>query len=225
MKKIYLDFLVSKKEQNKLSYEELSVRVNMSVSKLQRIFTGQTDPSVGDFETICETGLHADVSEVYAQIGAQEFRDSAALDFKGAKELLQDFAAEKKQIRSEYDLRIAQSIQARTDTQHAFESAMRQMEEQYNKNVEYLRKRVADAETQSVSLAARAARAEEIAQAAQKRAEAAELRATQAEERRNELDKRRHHMFWGMLVLIAVLASILAVIVIANVPQLGGGNV
>lgn len=224
MKKIYLDFLVSKKEQKKLSYEDLSVRVNMSVSKLQRIFTGQTDPSVGDFETICETGLQADVSEVYAQIGAQEFRDSAALDYKGAKELLQDFAAEKKQIRSEYELRINQSIQARTDTQQAFETALRQMEERYNQNVEYLRNRVTSAEAQAVELSARAARAEEIAQAAQKLAEASETRAKLAEERRDELEKRRHHVFWGMLVVVAALAAVLAVIVIANVPQLGGGN-
>lgn len=225
MKKIYLDFLVSTKEEKGLSYESISARTNMSISKLQRIFTGQTDPTVSDFEHVVEAGLQADVSKVYAQIGAQEFRDSKEVDYKGAKELLHDFSAEKEQIRQEYELRITQSIQARLEMQKSFDAALQQMKAQYKENAAYLTRRTEQAEEQAVDLAARAARAEEIAQAAQKRAETAEIRADTAEDRREQIDKRRHHVFWCMVTLLAMTLTFLLIIIIADVPQLGGGNV
>lgn len=218
MKKIYLDFLVEKKNEKRLSYEDMESKVNMSKSKLQRIFTGQADPSITDLEDIVEKALGARMRDLYARVGEQELAASAELDFKGAQALLEDFNVEKNQIRMEYQTRIDQLMVASDERQKAFTFALKQAEEQYHKNLEYLTDQVHRQEDTIVEWAARASRAEEIAAEAQRAAK-------EADAERRDVKKNRYHVFAGMLCVIVVLAAVLAFIVIANVPQLGGGNV
>lgn len=231
MKAIYLDFLNKKKDAKRLAYDDLAPRTNISKSKLHRIFTGQGEPTLQDLEDIVEKGLGASMVELYALVGEQQMADSVDMDFKGARALLEECNAEKKQIRAEYELRIAQALEAHRNAQLSFDSALRQLEERYTANVDYVRQQLRSLESQNVELSARAARAAEIAQASQKRAEAAEERADKADTARAEADKarisverNRQQVFWGMLTVVVALALTLAFIVVANVPHLGGGN-
>lgn len=217
MKKIYLDFLIEKKTEKRLSYEDMEPKANMSKSKLQRIFTGQADPTLTDLEDIVEKALGARMVDLYARIGEQEMADSVDVDFKGARALMEDFSAEKKQIRLEYQSRIDQLVATSDERQKAFTFALKQAEDQYRKNLEYLTAQTQRQEQTIAELTARAARAEEISRAAQKAAE-------EADQERRDVKKNRYHVFAGMLCVIVALAAILAFIVIANVPQLGGGN-
>lgn len=223
MRKIYLDTLTRKKDETGISYERISTRieqkrnVSLSVSKLQRIFTGQQEPSVLDFEMIIEDGLEMDLMSVYAKMGRQEFKDSEQVDYKGAKELIADFNTEKAQIREEYETRIAQSIKAREETQLSFNLALAQIGDQYQKNAEYLNGIITDNEAYIRDLLAQTEKANSIAEAAQKRAE-------EAEKSRNDIDGRRHQVFWGMLSVILVLLGIIIASFILNIPAIGWGN-
>ncbi len=106
MRAIYLEILTTAKDKTRLSYEAIYQRTGISVSKLQRIFTGQGSLSTDDFELICQQGLGLDLDEVYARFGRQEFRDSQDVDFKGAKELLSDFDKQKEALRIQYEERV-----------------------------------------------------------------------------------------------------------------------
>ncbi len=224
MKEIYLNYLTQKKDTKKLAYDVLEEKTNISRSKLQRIFTGQLDVTVSDLETIVEKGFEESTDELYAQMGKQEFRDSKEVDYKGAKELLSDFNAEKAQIREEYEKRIGQSIKAREDTQTAFSSALETLGDQYRKNADYLTGIIKDNEAYIRDLLSQTERANVIAAAAQKRAEESDERADAAELENRTTRKKMYKLFAGMLAILIVVLGFLMFIIIADVPHLGGGN-
>lgn len=224
MKEIYLNYLTQKKDAKKLAYDVLEERTNISRSKLQRIFTGQLDVTISDLETIVEKGFEESTDELYAQMGKQEFRDSKEVDYKGAKELLSDFNAEKAQIREEYEKRIGQSIKAREETQLAFSSALETLGDQYRKNADYLTGIIKDNEAYIRDLLVQTADANAIAAAAQKRAEEADNRADSAELENRTTRKKMYKLFAGMLAILIVIFGFLMFIIIADVPYLGGGN-
>lgn len=112
MREIYLEILTTAKDKTRLSYEAIYQRTGISVSKLQRIFTGQGSLSTDDFELICQQGLGLDLDEVYARFGRQEFRDSQDVDYKGAKELLADFDKQKETLRIQYEERVQREREA-----------------------------------------------------------------------------------------------------------------
>lgn len=224
MKEIYLNYLTQKKDAKKLAYDVLEEKTNISRSKLQRIFTGQLDVTVSDLETIVEKGFEESTDELYAQMGKQEFRDSKEVDYKGAKELLSDFNAEKAQIREEYEKRIGQSIKAREDTQTAFSSALETLGDQYRKNADYLTGIIKDNEAYIRDLLSQTERANVIAAAAQKRAEESDERADTAELENRTTRKKMYKLFAGMMTILLVVFGFLMFIIIADVPYLGGGN-
>lgn len=224
MKEIYLNYLTQKKDAKKLAYDVLEERTNISRSKLQRIFTGQLDVTISDLETIVEKGFEESTDELYAQMGKQEFRDSKDVDYKGAKELLSDFNAEKAQIREEYEKRIGQSIKAREETQTAFTSALETLGDQYRKNADYLTGIIKDNVAYIRDLLVQTADANAIAAAAQKRAEEADNRADSAELENRTTRKKMYKLFAGMLAILIVVFGFLMFIIIADVPYLGGGN-
>ena len=217
MRKIYLDFLTQKKDTKKLSYDDIVITSNMSKSKLQRIFTGQVDPTVSDLEAIVEKGLGASMMELYALIGRQEFKDSESLDYKGAKELLSDFNAEKAQIRTEYQTRIDQLVATSDERQKAFTLALEKLSTQYKVNADYLVGIILDNEAYIRDLLAKTEAANKIAAEAQERAK-------NAEKRIDSLDKHRHQVFWSMLLLVFVLLGIIIASVVLNIPAIGWGN-
>lgn len=162
MKDIYLEYLNNTRDKKRLSYEEVRSRLGniKAVSTLQRIFTGQTEPTVEDFELIVEKGLGEDLRDVYALIGAREFTDSAIIDYKGAKELLADFAAEKEQIRKSYEERIATSRELRAAQQEAFQEAIQALEAKYERGTKYLKGRIDECERDLEAQTRRAVAAE-----------------------------------------------------------------
>lgn len=217
MKQIYLNYIATKKDAKRISYEDLVASTNMSKSKLQRIFTGQVDVTVDDLEIIVEKGLKEKIRDLYALMGEQEFKESADNEFKGTQQLIDEFAAEKAQIRQEYTERLKQAEQELANAQAAFGAALNQLEEGYKKSTEYLTGLVARSEKYNETLTARAVKAEDAAAAAQKRADL-------AEERVEHIDKRRHNVFWGMLVVVIILLALLSLAVILDLPMLGMGN-
>ena len=162
MKKIYLDYLATTRDRKDISYEELRLRINgaKSVSTIQRIFTGQTEPTVEDFEMIIEQGLGEDIREVYALIGAQEFKDSERIDYKGAKELMAEFAAEKEALRKEFADRLAHAKEMRIAEQAGFKIALESLEDKYNKGTAYLKRLIEQKDNEIGSLTTRALKAE-----------------------------------------------------------------
>lgn len=217
MREIYLDFLAQKKDAKRLSYDEMEKTANMSKSKLQRIFTGQVDPTVSDLETIVEKSLGASLTELYALIGKKEFMDSEEIDYKGAKELLADFSAEKAQIRAEYQARIDQLVATSDERQKAFTLALDQMGTQYRKNADYLVGVINDNEAYIRDLLAKNEAANRIASEAQEQAKKAQTRI-------DNLDKRRYQVFWSMLLLVFVLLGIIIASIVLNIPAIGWGN-
>lgn len=217
MRETYLNFLTQKKDAKRLSYDEMEKTSNMSKSKLQRIFTGQVDPTVSDLETIVEKSLGASLTELYALIGKKEFRDSEEIDYKGAKELVADFSAEKAQIRAEYQTRIDQLVATSDERQKAFTLALDQMGTQYRKNADYLVGVINDNEAYIRDLLAKNEAANRIATEAQEQAKKAQTRI-------DNLDKRRHQVFWSMLLLVFVLLGIIIASVVLNIPAIGWGN-
>lgn len=217
MREIYLDFLTQKKDAKRLSYDEMEKTANMSKSKLQRIFTGQVDPTVSDLETIVEKSLGASLTELYALIGKKEFMDSEEIDYKGAKELLADFSAEKAQIRAEYQARIDQLVATSDERQKAFSLALDQMGTQYRKNADYLVGVINDNEAYIRDLLAKNEAANRIASEAQEQAKKAQTSV-------DTLDKSRHQVFWSMLLLVFVLLGIIIASIVLNIPAIGWGN-
>ncbi len=217
MRQIYLDYISQVRDEKRLSYDDLVPRTNMSKSKLQRIFTGQTEPTVSDLEIIVEQGLKGRIEDLYAKIGEQEMKDSEELDYKGARALLDDFNAEKKQIRSEYQTRIDQLVSSNDERQKLFTDALSQLSDQYRANADYLTGIIRDNENYIRDLLVKTEQANGIAQAAQ-------ARAARAEKRIDDLDKRRHHVFWGMLSVILILIGVIIASFIFNLPSIGWGN-
>lgn len=239
MRSIYLEFLTKKKDAKRLSYDELVERTAISKSKLQRVFTGQVEVTVTDLEIIVEQGLGASMRELYALVGEQEFKASEELDFKGAKELVAEFSAErakleeahqlekkimresheesKRLMREEHALQIEKLKALRIELQDQFQQNTNLLTERYNANSKYLTEHVAKIERLNDQLTERAVKAEEIAQAAQGRA-------SRAEKRIDDLDKRRHHVFWGMLSVILILIGVIIASFIFNLPAIGWGN-
>lgn len=245
MRKIFLDAITQRKDETGISYERISARIErkrgalMSISKLQRIFTGQQEPTIPDFEMIVEDGLEMDLVGLYAKMGAQEFRDTEPMDYKGAKELMAEFAAErakleeahqlekkimresheesKRLMREEHAAQIEKLKALRLELQEQFQQNTNLLTERYNANSKFLTEHVAKIERLNDQLTERATRAEEIAQAAQARAE-------KAEKRIDVLDKRRQHVFWGMLAVVVILLALLAIAVILDLPMIGMGN-
>lgn len=231
MKPALLTFLTRKKDEKKLSYEDMAEKANMSKSKLQRIFTNQADPTISDLEDIVEKALGASMRELYAIIGEQELVDSEELGYKGAKELMADFAAEKKQIRAEYQTRIDQLVTTSDERQKAFTIALEQIGEQYKANAAYLKGVIIDNEQYIRDLIAQTERANVIAADAQKQASEAEKRADAAEAERSSAElenrttrKKMYKLFSGMLAILIAVFAFLMFIIIADVPYLGGGN-
>lgn len=141
MRAIYLEILTTAKDVSRASYDVVYQRTGISVSKLQRIHTGQQSLSVDDFELICEKGYGLDLDEVYARFGRQEFRDSEEVDYKGAKALLADFKDEKEAIWQQCEQRVQREREA-VD----FLKGMLSKSEQYNAQ---LTERAIKAETES----------------------------------------------------------------------------
>jgi len=217
LRQIYLDYIAQLRDEKRLSYDDLVPRTNMSKSKLQRIFTGQTEPTVSDLEIIVEQGLKGRIDDLYAKVGAQEMKDSQSLDYKGARALLDDFNAEKTQIRKEYQTRIDQLVAAGDERQKAFTVALDQIGAQYRKNADYLTGIIKDNENYIRDLLEKTEQANGIAQAAQERA-------SRAEKRIDDLDKRRHHVFCGMLSIVLILIVVIIASFILNLPAIGWGN-
>lgn len=224
MRQIYLDYLAQTRDEKRLSYDDLVPRTNMSKSKLQRIFTGQTEPTVSDLEIIVEKGLKGRIEDLYAKIGEQELKDSEELDYKGARALLDDFNAEKKQIRTEYQTRIDQLVSSNDERQKAFTLALDQIGAQYKKNADYLTGIIKDNENYIRDLLEQTERANVIAAAAQQRAKASEEKISVLEDRVVESEKRRYKVFWTMLALSALLLFLLVLGVILDLPMIGMGN-
>lgn len=217
MRAVYLTYLTQKKDEKKLSYDDMVPRTNMSKSKIQRIFTGQQEPTVSDLETIVENGLQEDIDTLYAMIGKREMRDSEELDFKGAKALMDEFASEKARIHANYEAKLNSLVEQSDKRQQAFTDALNQMGEQYRKNADYMKGVIADNEGYIRDLLAKVEHANAIADSEKHRAEA-------AEERIDELDKRRHQVFWSMLTLVAFMAILLVLGVVLDLPMIGMGN-
>lgn len=217
MRKIFLDFLTKKKDERRLSYEEMETATHMSKSKLQRIFTGQVDATVDDLEIIVEKGLRSSMAELYALIGEQEMKYSENLDYKGARALIEDFNEEKRQIRLEYQSRIDQLVADGDERQKAFTVALDQLGAQYRKNADFLTGIIKDNENYIRDLLVRTEQANGIAQAAQ-------ARAARAEKRIDNLDKRRHHVFWVMLSVVLILTGVIIASFGINIPAIGWGN-
>lgn len=217
MRQIYLDFLTQKKDAKKLSYDDLVASTNMSKSKLQRAFTGQVELTVSDLEIIVEKGLGASIQELYARVGEQEMKDSEDLDFKGARALMEDFNAEKLQIRKEYQSRIDQLVATSDERQKAFTTALEQIGAQYKANANYLTDIIIDNEAYIRDLLAKTEHAQHIAKAAQTRAE-------KAESKIEKRDKKRFQVFLSMLSVILLLIGIIIASMILNIPSLGWGN-
>lgn len=231
MKEIYLNYLTKNKDAKKLAYDVLEEKTNISRSKLHRIFTGQLDVTVADLEVIVEKGFGESTDELYAQMGRQEFRDSKDFDYKGAKELLSDFNAEKAQIREEYEKRIAQSIEAREEAQLSFNLALAQIGDQYRRNADYLTGIINDNEAYIRDLLAKTEQANTIATAAQKHAEEAEDRAKIADGRADSAElenrttrKKMYMLFSGMLFLLVFVVILFALGIVLDLPLLGMGN-
>lgn len=231
MKEIYLNYLTQRKDAKKLAYDVLEEKTNISRSKLQRIFTGQLDVTVADLEIIVEKGFGESTDELYAQMGKQEFLDSKEVDYKGAKELLSDFNAEKAQIREEYEKRIGQTVKAREETQLSFNIALAQIGDQYRKNADYLTGIINDNEAYIRDLLAQTERANMIAAAAQKHAEEAEDRAKIADGRADSAElenrttrKKMYMLFSGMLFLLVFVVILFALGIVLDLPLLGMGN-
>lgn len=224
MRQIYLDYLAQTRDEKRLSYDDLVPRTNMSKSKLQRIFTGQTEPTVSDLEIIVEKGLKGRIEDLYAKIGEQELKDSEELDYKGARALLDDFNAEKKQIRTEYQTRIDQLVSSNDERQKAFTLALDQIGAQYKKNADYLTGIIKDNENYIRDLLEQTERANMIAAEAQKRAQESEKKISTLEKRLVQSEKRRYKVFWTMLALAVSLLTLLVLGVILDLPLIGMGN-
>ena len=224
MRQIYLDYLAQTRDEKRLSYDDLVPRTNMSKSKLQRIFTGQTEPTVSDLEIIVEKGLKGRIEDLYAKIGEQELKDSEELDYKGARALLDDFNAEKKQIRTEYQTRIDQLVSSNDERQKAFTLALDQIGAQYKKNADYLTGIIKDNENYIRDLLEQTERANMIAAEAQKRAQESEKKISTLEKRLVQSEKRRYKVFWTMLALVVILLTLLVLGVILDLPLIGMGN-
>lgn len=217
MRTVYLTYLTQKKDEKKLSYDDMVPRTNMSKSKIQRIFTGQQEPTVSDLETIVEKGLQEDIDTLYAMIGKREMRDSEELDFKGAKALMDEFATEKARIHATYEAKLNSLVEQSDKRQQAFTDALNQMGEQYRKNADYMKGVIVDNEGYIRDLLAKVEHANAIADSERNRAE-------DAEGRIEELDKRRHHVFWGMLGVVIVLLCIIVVSIAFDIPAFNWGN-
>lgn len=231
MKEIYLNFLTKKKDIRRASYEDMESRTNMSKSKLQRIFTGQTDPTVSDLEIIVEKGLQSSLVELYALIGKQEMEASEELDYKGAHALMEEFAREKAQINESYKVNIEHLMQKSDERQEAFTKALTVIGEQYRANADYLTGVIRDNEGYIRDLLAKTEHSNAIAIAEQKRAEDAENRAKIADERADSAEKenrttrkKMYMLFSGMLVLVILLVVLLALGIVLDLPTLGMGN-
>lgn len=102
MKKIVLAHLNAKKDERHRSYADIGSRCNMSTSKLQRIFTGQGEPTMSEINDILALGLDSDPRELWALCGMQEWNDSASVGYKGAAELIPYY---KDQLTKEAEIR------------------------------------------------------------------------------------------------------------------------
>lgn len=224
MRQIYLDYLAQTRDEKRLSYDDLVPRTNMSKSKLQRIFTGQTEPTVSDLEIIVEKGLKGRIEDLYAKIGEQELKDSEELDYKGARALLDDFNAEKKQIRTEYQTRIDQLVSSNDDRQKAFTLALDQIGAQYKKNADYLTGIIKDNENYIRDLLEQTERANMIAAAAQENAQEVEKKIAVLDKRLVDSEKRRFQVFWSMLSVIILLLVVIVISVVFDIPAFNWGN-
>lgn len=223
MREIMLTALTQTKDETGVSYEKISARIErktgvyISVSKLQRIFTGQQEPTVADYEMIAEAGLEMNLDKTYAKVGKQEVRDSEELEFMGAKALMEQFAIEKERIHTNYETRISTLVDQSDKRQQAFNDALIQIGDQYRKNANYLTDIIIDNEAYIRDLLAKTEHAQHIAKAAQTRAE-------KAESKIEKLDKKRFQVFWAMLAVVLLLIGIIIASMILNIPELGWGN-
>lgn len=231
MLRIVHDWLNEQWDKTGLSLEKIRSRIverhneqSISVSKIHRIFS---DPdckvSIDDILLLSEA-FDADPNELFAKIGGREYAASKGVDYKGAETLLREFAQEREQMRAEFAARIDQSIEARKETQRAFDEAIAvfqttvgHIEEQYRKNADYLTGLVERSEKYNAQLTERAVRAEEAAAQA-------EARADSAEQENRATRKKLYKLFFVMLGLLIAVFAFLMFIMIADVPYLGGGN-
>lgn len=203
MKEIYLDYLNRTRDRKKLSYEDIRARIGnvKAVSTIQRIFSGQTEPTVEDFELLVENGLGEDLRDVYALIGEREFTDSAEIDYKGAKELLADFAAEKETIKQEYEARIAHSREMRTAQQEAFQAAIQALEAKYERGTKYLKGRIDECQRDLEAQTRRAVAAEARAEALND--EMASIKHKHDSHCR-EIHKRYRGLSWALVAVVLI---------------------
>ena len=217
MREIYLTFLSQKRDEKRLSYDDLVPRTSMSKSKIQRIFTGQTEPTVSDLEIIVEKGLGANIKELYALVGESELKASEDVDYKGAQALMDEFAAEKARIHTNYETKIETLVAQSDKRQQAFTDALAQIGEQYRKNADCLTGIIRDNEAYIRDLLAKTEHANSIAISEKERAETAEKRVI-------ELDKRRYQVFWSMLGVIVLLLFIIVISIVFDIPAFNWGN-
>ena len=217
MKEIYLNYLTEKKDAKKLAYDVLEERTNISRAKLQRIFTGQVDVTVSDLETIVEKGFDESTDELYARMGKQEFLDAKEFDYKGAKELISDFNAEKAQIPKS------------TKTSLVSLSKLAKMRKQLFLLL-WKRSAISTAKT-LIILQASSRTMNHIFETFLSKQQMQTLlllphkkRAEDAEKDRESSDKRRHQVFWCMILLVFALLGIIIASFVLNIPAVGWGN-
>lgn len=145
MKEIVLNHLLAKKEQSRRSYADIANRCHMSDSKLQRIFTGQSEATVSDLNAILSDGLDSDPRELWALCGMQEWDDSAEVGYKGAAELIPYYKEQlekEEEIRNNINAAFASSIEA---LKEAHVEDLKQRDDRYEVAVKHLRTEFLDA--------------------------------------------------------------------------------
>lgn len=209
-----------------------------SETTFRRWLSGKTEPTISAFYKVVEY-FGGNKKDVQARIGMAALDEWERSGYKNAKELMEEFAAERAQIneahqlekkmmresheeskrlmREEHAAQIEKLKALRIELQELFQQNTNLLTERYNANSKYLTEHVAKIERLNDQLTERAAKAEEIAQAAQERA-------AKAEKRIDDLDRRRHHVFWGMLLLVIILLVIITMSFVMNIPAIGWGN-
>lgn len=174
------------------TYEYIAGKMHTSASTVCRWCTGKSTPSFDEVAMLAEV-IGLSLPSVFATLGRQEFRDSEQIGFKGAKEMLAEFEADKQATREAYERQITHHVEMRTIAKQNYDDTIRRLEENYTSNRDYLQTEL-----------------RELRQANDKLQE----RAVAAESDRKESETRRHQTFWGMLIVIIIL--VLAVVGLAS---------
>jgi len=223
---------------SKKTYRDIDTELGYSETTVRRWLNGKTEPTVSTFYKLVEY-LGGNKKDVQARIGMAALEEWESTGYKNARELMEEFAAEREKIneahqlekkimresheeskrlmREEHAAQIEKLKALRLELQEQFQQNTNLLTERYNANSKFLTEHAAKIERLNDQLTERAVKAEEIAQAAQ-------ARSARAEKRIDDLDKRRHQVFLGMLSVIIILITIIVASIVLNIPAIGWGN-